>query len=242
MKKSHFLWILGFILILIASIWLFTRHYFWAGLDLTHTGTIGDTIGGITSPIIGIVGSYFIVVSFRTQLKANKMQFDALAEDRLRFATDRWYQVRNGQVAHIKAAFQDMVLRYPQNDDITDMYSPNFTELKGYVATTIFITRLEIYSTLTATQKMSIKYYLFEFETLLREFELLIKLIHNFKDKYEYEGNVIKESIRPFYINYIRVHSIGISEIIQDDNERKLFFKSTIEFLDKILISEMKPI
>jgi len=43
------------------------------GFDLTDKGTIGDAIGGITAPIIGIIGAILVYLSFRSQVIANKL-------------------------------------------------------------------------------------------------------------------------------------------------------------------------
>ncbi|WP_182650285.1 hypothetical protein [Flavobacterium sp. SOK18b] len=73
LKNIAFLTI-GLILILFASIYLLTRENVFQSWDLSNTGEIGDTIGGITSPIINIIGSILIYVSFLEQNKANKIQ------------------------------------------------------------------------------------------------------------------------------------------------------------------------
>lgn len=42
----------------------FLNKYFLT-VDFTSTGNIGDTIGGITSPFIALIGSILIYLSFR---------------------------------------------------------------------------------------------------------------------------------------------------------------------------------
>ena len=47
--------------------------------DFTNTGTIGDTIGGITAPFINIIGSILVFFALKAQIDANKLiqnQFD----------------------------------------------------------------------------------------------------------------------------------------------------------------------
>jgi len=41
--------------------------------DLSEKGTIGDAIGGITAPIIGIIGAVLVYLSFRSQVRANEL-------------------------------------------------------------------------------------------------------------------------------------------------------------------------
>ncbi|WP_345954770.1 hypothetical protein [Mucilaginibacter sp. PAMB04168] len=64
----------GLLLIIFASLYGFTRAAFWNSWDFSETGQIGDTIGGITAPIINIIGSILIYISFLSQNKANKLQ------------------------------------------------------------------------------------------------------------------------------------------------------------------------
>ncbi len=47
--------------------------------DFTKTGSIGDTIGGITAPFINIIGSILVFFALKAQIDANKLiqnQFD----------------------------------------------------------------------------------------------------------------------------------------------------------------------
>lgn len=44
------------------------------GLDFTSTGQIGDTIGGITSPIIAMVAAFLTFLAFWVQFQSNKKQ------------------------------------------------------------------------------------------------------------------------------------------------------------------------
>lgn len=50
----------------------FVSYKDW-GFDLTGKGTIGDAIGGITAPIIGIIGAILVYLSFRSQVRANQL-------------------------------------------------------------------------------------------------------------------------------------------------------------------------
>jgi hypothetical protein len=51
-------------------------HYF----DFSATGQIGDTIGGITAPILGLIGIWLVYLTFEEQRSANELQKDALKE------------------------------------------------------------------------------------------------------------------------------------------------------------------
>lgn len=58
----------------IASPYLFTRNSFLCGLDFTGTGQIGDTIGGITSPIVGLMSIILLYITLCEQQKYNIQQ------------------------------------------------------------------------------------------------------------------------------------------------------------------------
>ncbi len=78
-NKVKWLLITGLILVMVMP-FLLTRTVIFDWLNFSTTGQIGDTIGGITSPIIGLLGAWFVYLSFRAQTKANEIQFNALRD------------------------------------------------------------------------------------------------------------------------------------------------------------------
>lgn len=44
-------------------------------IDFSNTGEIGDTIGGLTAPVIGIIGAWLVFLSFREQWITNQIQY-----------------------------------------------------------------------------------------------------------------------------------------------------------------------
>ena len=56
--------------------WLFTQPCFrgWKSLDFTSTGDIGDTIGGITAPFIGLLSILLLVWTLQEQIRINQKQ------------------------------------------------------------------------------------------------------------------------------------------------------------------------
>jgi hypothetical protein len=71
MKKNALaVLILGALLVMFFP-YLMTRK---VGLiDFSETGNIGDTIGGITSPIVGFVGAILVYFALLEQIKANEL-------------------------------------------------------------------------------------------------------------------------------------------------------------------------
>lgn len=66
--------ILGSIVITCFAPFLFTRTAFCDNLIFSETGQIGDTIGGITAPFIGIINILLLVLTLRAQLHFNMDQ------------------------------------------------------------------------------------------------------------------------------------------------------------------------
>ena len=58
------------------SPWLFTRPFpfNWTFFDFSQSGQIGDTIGGITAPIVGLVSILLLWWTLREQVKFNRQQ------------------------------------------------------------------------------------------------------------------------------------------------------------------------
>lgn len=74
--------VLFFVGSLFLAIYLFSLPAKWSIWDLHEKGAIGDAINGMTAPIIGTVGAILIFISFQEQVKANRLQFDALRTQR----------------------------------------------------------------------------------------------------------------------------------------------------------------
>jgi hypothetical protein len=84
---------IGFLLVLSLP-WLLSQ-YSWK-FGFSETGQIGDTIGGITAPVIGFMSAILIYFSFKIQFDANKRQWRAfLSESRLRYISDLSNEIDN---------------------------------------------------------------------------------------------------------------------------------------------------
>ena len=64
----------GSILIFVAP-WIFTRV---GWISFVNTGPIGDTIGGTTAPIVGLVSAVLVYYAFLAQIQANKITQDQI--------------------------------------------------------------------------------------------------------------------------------------------------------------------
>ncbi len=66
--------------VIFAFVWLFTRPSVFPGLVLTNTGQIGDTIGGISNPIIGGISAIATFLAFLMQYLANRVHTRQFSE------------------------------------------------------------------------------------------------------------------------------------------------------------------
>lgn len=83
MKKYTLpLLIVGAILMIFTSLYFIPQPALWSSWDFSNTGQIGDTIGGITAPVINLIGAILVYISFDAQREANKIQAKALADEK----------------------------------------------------------------------------------------------------------------------------------------------------------------
>lgn len=80
------------------------------------TGVIGDTIGGLTAPIIGIASAILVYIAFKEQKKANDIQTSALNKERKRFRAERFYQYHMELYKDNRLAILSMNFKFPLSD------------------------------------------------------------------------------------------------------------------------------
>ena len=113
--KQGILFFLGGSLILFLAVYSFTRPAVWDDLDFSTTGQIGDTIGGIAAPIIGLIGAVLVYMSFNVQNEANKLQRKALEQEINRNKELREFDILFGLFKEIKEEVEnfDFVIHKP---------------------------------------------------------------------------------------------------------------------------------
>ena len=82
---------------------LLTRQYFIKELNFTETGQIGDTIGGITAPILNLISIILLYFSFNEQFKANKKQTEIIIEERLKNQLQKNFKLTIDFFNHFKS-------------------------------------------------------------------------------------------------------------------------------------------
>ncbi|MDI5948189.1 hypothetical protein [Flavobacterium yafengii] len=83
MNKSYKYLIIGLLLLVVVSPIVLTQFSGIISFN-AESGAIGDTIGGITAPLVNILGAILIYISFQEQVKANTQQIENQNIDRFR--------------------------------------------------------------------------------------------------------------------------------------------------------------
>lgn len=79
LKQSKIILIVGVLLVIILP-YILTRNFGFISFD--KTGQIGDTIGGITAPIVNLVGAILVYFAFLVQLDANQLIFQQIKDEK----------------------------------------------------------------------------------------------------------------------------------------------------------------
>lgn len=97
-KHSTKILFIGLTFIIMSPL-LFTLPSLTSYYDFSKTGQIGDTIGGITAPIVNFLGAVLVYISFKSQQRANIQQWKAIKLDtRIRYfdnSFERIYSIHN---------------------------------------------------------------------------------------------------------------------------------------------------
>jgi hypothetical protein len=73
--------LIGGVILMVISPWLWTlpSHF---GVSFLHTGEVGDTIGGSTAPIVGLIGAILLFLALKAQIRANQIVMDQMRDQR----------------------------------------------------------------------------------------------------------------------------------------------------------------
>lgn len=175
--------IIGTILILFGSTYVFTRPAIFDFFNFNKTGEIGDTIGGITSPIINIIGSILIYVSFKAQINANKIQFRLVQIEIQSQTFDRNFEIALDLFKELKADYKAL----QHNTSI------------GQAALNIFVYEIDNISTKEKFISSTKKPIYVDWQFILCEYDLLINHILNSKMRKD-ERHKVFTIVYNFYV------------------------------------------
>lgn len=108
MEKRSILFLILGVGVIFFSVYIFTRPALFDVWDFSDKGQIGDTIGGITAPIINLTGAFLVYISFQAQVNANKIQTDALNNEKLERNRENSFDKQYNQLLTIKSSLTDL--------------------------------------------------------------------------------------------------------------------------------------
>lgn len=149
----------------------------WAPLDFSSTGQIGDTIGGITAPIVNLLGAYLVYVAFRAQVEANRLLQQQASEQKANRIEDnestRLFQMYEHLVAAIDGfSFNGFNEEYLQNPGNTRSQHLRGANPQGSHAIYLMMDEIKCHYHGTEEQ-LEEDVAVAEFTAILRMFELI---------------------------------------------------------------------
>jgi len=146
MSRQNILILTFGIFLIFISLYIFTRPAIFKSWNFANTGQIGDTIGGITAPIINLIGAFLVYISFQTQINANRIQAQALEDEKKRNATNNLYEKHLSLFEDIKSRLRDLdfVVEFSGHQNTDGSYSqPVHVVYKGLNALNEYLGRIE---------------------------------------------------------------------------------------------------
>ena len=86
---------------------ILTQFTLFPQIDFSQTGPIGDTIGGITAPVINLFAALLVFLAFREQVKANDLQIRELRTDRSNNKAQESFNIAIGEIDWIYSQYKD---------------------------------------------------------------------------------------------------------------------------------------
>ncbi|MBU2997798.1 hypothetical protein KO500_15215 [Cellulophaga baltica] len=87
---------------------IFTTDAYTDRFKFGKPNEIGDTIGGITAPIINIVSAILIYSTIKLQIKTNKVQFDRISEQIQNQEKERTFTIYNNELNNIENYYKNL--------------------------------------------------------------------------------------------------------------------------------------
>ena len=228
MNLKNILILAATIFFILLSLFLFTRPAFCYIWDFTETGQIGDTIGGITAPIIGLIAAILVFYSFQEQVKANNIQTKALEDEKLLNASTSVFDKHLAQFSEIKNQLNNLefIVEYVAYPDINgSLVQPVHIIFKGINALNEYVLRIEPYDNRIsrynsqnyniAGVSLSFQFILFSIDNLI---ESVKKQINIGDDKMFILNNILlfyNGFVKSFCERIIKCYAQDVPQIIE---------------------------
>ncbi len=218
MKKSRIIWLTGIVVLALFYWWVFTRP-FNEYTSLKDGAPIGDAINGLTTPIIGLLGSILVYLSFREQVKANRIQVQSLNEQRELDLFYKFYEELKSDLQKIQSEYgtrykQPSVLDSMMNYLLNDGPSP-YDELHEYIQY-IFNQFTFLGKRINRAKNLNDSEVVYLIEKTIRLYDLYFKVYYNkfFSRLFE------SESTQSFKKSFEKIHKL-ILELEKLHREKK---------------------
>ncbi len=208
--------LLGLIFLMFGTLYLFTRPCLIPSFDFSKTGEIGDTIGGITAPIINLVGAFLVYLSFKAQVNANEIQYGLLKSQIENGRNDRNFEITYNLFSQIK----------------TDFLKLGYKEFKGKNAINIYINELKGLSNNEQITKHLNQNIRHEFNFILDEYKLIITRIKNVEMN-DYEKRQIFYISYSFYSTYLHFPSRVLRKTYEEYNIEKYSLQVITDIIER---------
>ena len=140
LNRALIFFIIGIIFVLIAP-YIFTRPN--GILNFNDTGTIGDTIGGITAPITSIIGSILVFFALKAQIEANKLVQDQIEKQNKAELNRKQIQYMAEQVNIVRNDINDFSFTYTETTRSSNIEHKQKYNFKGADAINEFVDSLQ---------------------------------------------------------------------------------------------------
>jgi len=212
-KYVLFLLIVGIILLLFTSLFVFTRPAKWVSWDFSNTGQIGDTIGGITAPITGLIGAILVFLSFKAQIKANEIQIKALKEEKKSNNQQKQFDKYASSFDEIRKSLNNIefiVENKGFSPNSNDYVSPIYVKYSGLNAINEFVLRLEN-SNNYFHQKYDVFGILISFRFLIESISYLRQQVRNCVEDKQDKQFLLDETMQ-FYNGFLKEFTNRITQ------------------------------
>jgi hypothetical protein len=235
MKNKNILFLIIGISLIIISLYIFTRPAIYQVWDFSNTGEIGDTIGGITAPIINLVGAYLVYLSFQAQITANKIQNDALTDEKEKNANYRIYDNYTSLYESLKNRLDnlefviDPIIHRGQDGSVT---TTNHLVYRGLNALNEYVIRIED-TEKYMYQKFNTFGIFLNFQFILKSIEDLIERINDNNSIQKSEKEYLIKNIRLFYEGFLKTFAERIIAIYPETDSYNAELKRIKLNIDK---------
>jgi hypothetical protein len=176
MKTNNILiFLIAGILFVIFSPFIFTRPF--GVFNFTDTGTIGDTIGGITAPITSLLGSILVYFALKAQIDANKLIQDQIEGQKNEELIRKKNQYLSEQINIVRMDINEFTYTYKESSTSSDSNIKQKFNYSGSDAIYEFIKSLPRYGNHDDTEHLK--------NPKLIELISLMQIINSLFDKIE---------------------------------------------------------